>query len=158
MEQAVEHECREVIKCLAQSGCNFNSSAGLLGHANSLEMVKFLVQVGANVNLFNGLQYSPLCIQIKTLLTKREDFSLERCEKGCDMIEYLLEQGAKLQNDSPANTKRFHEVYRATTSIKSIIELIKGDSPRAIQVKQRLEGIAARLSLNLTQWDPHLIL
>lgn len=145
--QAAEYGCTEVIKFLASLGWDLNENASAIGRAPNLETVQLLVELGANVNLYNGQQFSPLWIQLTRLssyLEKKHDSELvclDTIEKKCRLIEFLLDQGAKLQNEP----LRFNEKNRALKEFKENLEKIDALLGYDLKSKEEVKNLINKI-------------
>lgn len=149
--QAAEFGCIEVIKLLASLGWNLDESASTIGRAPNIETVQLLVELGANINLYNGYQSSPLWIQLArfSIYLSKEQSSekdlLNYFENKCQVIEFLLDKGAKLQN----NSSKFNEKARVEELFNKIFEKLEklptNDLKRKENVLNRLQKIQNKL-------------
>jgi hypothetical protein len=125
--QASAFDCQEVVKCLTSLGWDLNKDASVLGRAPSLAMAQLLVELGADVNLYDGIKFSPLWIQLSSLFnlkikdqTPSDSELLDEYEKKCQIILFLIEQGAKLQSKPP----RFDEKQRFKNNLQQFLSKI----------------------------------
>ncbi|MDB6081101.1 MAG: hypothetical protein JWO53_373 [Chlamydiia bacterium] len=150
LTQAIAFECREVICTLAALGYDINQSASYLGHAESLETAQLLVQLGADTNLHNERQFSPLCIQTANLITDKSlsAENINSYDMRCSIIEFLIENGATLRNEP-----RFREKKKLQGILKRVLEKINSyatvDAFKKETLQKRILKIADSLGLLL---------
>lgn len=143
--QAAQYGCGDVVKFLANLGWDLNESASALGRAPNLEMVQLLVQLGADVNLYKGREStpSPLFIQLRNLSSHLENPSsidLNFIETKFQIIEFLIEVGAKLQENPPRYKEKTRAAEQFEKDLKKIAASTLTDSIK-LRVKESIKKI-----------------
>lgn len=144
-DQAIKNNYQEIIQCLGSLGYDVNRSNSYLGYAKSLETVRLLCDMGADVNLANEWQTSSLSLQFFHL----KNAKLESCLERCKIIEFLLSKNAnfyKFPNhlEEKAARESMHEVMNRKAIQPKEIELLN-------EVKEKIRQLAKKLSIFLIE-------
>lgn len=129
--QAIQYDCHKVIRCLTSLGWNLNYSSCVLGNVNSFETAELLIELGAKVNEYTGVQHSVLFIQIRNLknIAIRKKIDLDDLEKKCTVIEFLLKNDAQLRlppfEENKNVIKWLKEIIVSLVSVNENIDVTK---------------------------------
>lgn len=142
---AAKNECPKVLIGLANLGWNVNQNASALGGTKTLKTARLLVDLQANINLHNGIQFSPLSIQIRDLCQENPT-ELSAYRDKCEIIEFLLDNGSTLQGG-----QRFQEKLRVRDWLNETVRSLDtiGDNDLANDLKGRIRNIGNRLGIEV---------